>query len=243
MDIQTEERDRLSSGPIGALKSGHVPRLGVRISAEDRVSVHRSGASNPAILVTSGALLLALAMVSTWIIGSVLDSPSRRPSLRGDKVASRVDVSDPPKLDRLERTSTPNEGAAQTGQPDRLVRANSAAEHGSAISLRERRQPITETLKKPKPAPPRPKKDAEAPRKTAQDTRPRSAPVPETKPTTIPGWFIREADGTFAVLDGPNGILKVSRGDTVPQVGRIDSITRWGNRWIVATSSGLISTQ
>jgi hypothetical protein len=67
--------------------------------------------------------------------------------------------------------------------------------------------------------------------------------VPETKPTTIPGWFIREADGTFAVLDGPNGILKVSRGDTVPQVGRIDSIMRWGNRWIVATSSGLISTQ
>ena len=120
MDIQTEERDRLSSGPMGEFKIGHVPRLDVRISAEDRVSVHRSGASNPAILVTSGALLLALAMVSTWVIGSVLDSPSRRPSLRGDKVASRVDVSDPPKLERLERTSTPNEGAARTGQPDRL---------------------------------------------------------------------------------------------------------------------------
>ena len=243
MDIQTVERDRLSSGPIGALKIGHVPRLDVRIGAEDRVSVHRSGASNPAILVTSGALLLALAMVSTWIIGSVLDSPSRRPSLRGDKVATHVDVSDPSMPDRLERTSTPYEGAAQTGQPDRLVKANSAAEHGSAIPLRERTQPNTEKLKKPTPAPPRTKKDGEAPRKTAQDTKPRSAPVPETKPTTIPGWFIREADGTFAVLDGPNGILKVSRGDTVPQVGRIDSIMRWGNRWIVATSSGLISTQ
>jgi hypothetical protein len=29
----------------------------------------------------------------------------------------------------------------------------------------------------------------------------------------------------------------------VPGVGRVDSIVRWGNRWIVATSKGLISTQ
>lgn len=243
MEIQTGERDRLSSGPISALKIGHVPRLDVRMSAEDRVCFHRSGVSNPAILVTSGALLLALAMVSTWIIGSVLDWPSRRPPLRGDKVASRVDVSDPPKLHTLERANLPNESAAQTGQPHGLVKLNSAAEHGSAIPLHEHRQPITKELKKRKLAAPRLKKDGEASRKTAQETKPRPAPVPETKPTTIPGWFIREADSTFAVLDGPNGILKVSRGDTVPQVGRIDSIMRWGNRWIVATSSGLISTQ
>jgi hypothetical protein len=26
-------------------------------------------------------------------------------------------------------------------------------------------------------------------------------------------------------------------------VGTIDSIVRWGNRWVVATSSGLIATQ
>src|SRR4051794_13150610 len=133
MDIQTEESDRLSSGPIGALKIGHVPRLDVRVSADGRVSVHRSGANNRAILVTSGALLLALAMVSTWVIGSVLDSPSRRASSRGDKVASRLAVSDPPKLDRLERASMPNEGAAQTGQPDGLVRAKSAPERAAAI--------------------------------------------------------------------------------------------------------------
>jgi hypothetical protein len=33
-----------------------------------------------------------------------------------------------------------------------------------------------------------------------------------------------------------------TRGDTVPGIGRIDSIVRWGNRWIVATDSGLIAT-
>ena len=32
-------------------------------------------------------------------------------------------------------------------------------------------------------------------------------------------------------------------GDTVPGVGRVASIVRWGGRWIVATSRGLISTQ
>ena len=40
--------------------------------------------------------------------------------------------------------------------------------------------------------------------------------VPETRPSTIEGWTVREvaADGK-AVLEGPNGIWKVMRGDTV----------------------------
>ena len=73
---------------------------------------------------------------------------------------------------------------------------------------------------------------------------PRPKVVPETRPNTIEGWTVREvaADGK-AVLEGPNGIWKVTRGDTVPGVGTIDSIVRWGNRWIVATSRGLITTQ
>jgi hypothetical protein len=48
--------------------------------------------------------------------------------------------------------------------------------------------------------------------------------------------------GGTAVLEGPNGVVRVSRGDTLPGVGRVYSIVRWGNRWIVATGSGLIST-
>jgi hypothetical protein len=68
-------------------------------------------------------------------------------------------------------------------------------------------------------------------------------PVPETRPTTIDGWTVREVvDGT-AVLEGPDGILRVKRGDTVPGVGRIVGILRWGNRLIVATSKGLVSTR
>jgi hypothetical protein len=70
----------------------------------------------------------------------------------------------------------------------------------------------------------------------------RQAPYPETKPTTIAGWAIVEVVGGTAVVQGPSGVWRVTRGDTVPGIGKVDSIVRWGNRWIVATSSGLIST-
>jgi hypothetical protein len=69
------------------------------------------------------------------------------------------------------------------------------------------------------------------------------SPVPETKPATIPGWTVREVYGENAVLVGPDHIWTVRTGDSVPGVGRIDTIVRWGNRWIVATTTGLISTE
>jgi hypothetical protein len=67
-------------------------------------------------------------------------------------------------------------------------------------------------------------------------------PVAETKPTTIEGWTVLDVRGGTAVLEGPDGIRTAARGDTVPGIGRIDSIVRWGNRWIVATATGLIAT-
>lgn len=67
-------------------------------------------------------------------------------------------------------------------------------------------------------------------------------PVAETRPTTIEGWTVLEVRGGTAVLEGPDGVRTVARGDSVPGIGRVDSIVRWGNRWIVATASGLIAT-
>jgi hypothetical protein len=67
------------------------------------------------------------------------------------------------------------------------------------------------------------------------------AAVPETRPTTIAGWTVLEVRGGTVVLEGPDGIRTAARGDIVPGIGRIDSIVRWGNRWIVATASGLIA--
>ena len=67
-------------------------------------------------------------------------------------------------------------------------------------------------------------------------------PTPETRPTTIEGWTLREAVNGSAVIEGPNGVWKVTPGQTVPGIGRIEFIVRWGNRLVVATSRGLIST-
>jgi hypothetical protein len=67
-------------------------------------------------------------------------------------------------------------------------------------------------------------------------------PVPETRPTTIPGWTVRNVVNGLVTLEGPGGTWKAARGDTVPGLGTVDSVVLWGNRWIVATSKGLITT-
>jgi len=66
--------------------------------------------------------------------------------------------------------------------------------------------------------------------------------APETKPATIPGWIVVDVRDGTAVLEGPDGIQMAARGDTVPGLGRVESIVRWGSRWVIATASGLIAT-
>ena len=73
--------------------------------------------------------------------------------------------------------------------------------------------------------------------------QPPLAAPPETRPTTIPGWTVVDVRDGTAALEGPDGIKMAARGDAIPGLGRIESIVRWGNRWIVATANGLIATQ
>jgi hypothetical protein len=75
-----------------------------------------------------------------------------------------------------------------------------------------------------------------------QQARVKRVPTPETPPTTIEGWTLLEVADDAVVLKGPNGIWRATHGDVVPGVGRVESVVRWGNRWIVATSRGLITT-
>jgi len=87
---------------------------------------------------------------------------------------------------------------------------------------------------------------------TKQDARQKAASPPfhdakvtsnaESKPNTMEGWTVHGVANGAAVLEGPDGFWRVKRGDLIPGAGKIESIARWGNRWIVVTSSGLIST-
>jgi hypothetical protein len=83
---------------------------------------------------------------------------------------------------------------------------------------------------------------ASAAGKKEQPKERRNLILPETRPTTIPGWTVASVNNGIATLQGPEGTWKVARGDTVPILGKIDSVVLWGNRWIVATSKGLITT-
>jgi hypothetical protein len=67
-------------------------------------------------------------------------------------------------------------------------------------------------------------------------------PVPDTRPTTIDGWVLRDIVNGTAVLEGPDGLWRVKRGDTLPGLGQVVDIFGWGNRMIVATDKGLITT-
>jgi hypothetical protein len=117
-----------------------------------------------------------------------------------------------------------------------------AKELGNRRDPKQNAGPIAGDTKKAALAPPN---TAPALESAAVHRRPKSLPMPfpETKPTTIDGWVVREVANGTAVLQGPNGVWKATRGDTVPGLGKVDSIVRWGSRWIVATSRGLIATQ
>lgn len=59
--------------------------------------------------------------------------------------------------------------------------------------------------------------------------------------TSTRRWKVREVLNGMALLEGPRGLVGVSRGQIVPGVGRVESITRHGSRWVVATSNGVIN--
>lgn len=104
---------------------------------------------------------------------------------------------------------------------------------------------VVGSIPKPLPAsthlPPRLSSATQANTGVAMATRPSLAPAPETRPTSISGWTVVDVRDGTAVLEGPGGILMAARGDTIPGIGRVETIVRWGNRWIVATASGLIA--
>jgi hypothetical protein len=137
----------------------------------------------------------------------------------------------------VEPTRPTKPGGATGGRIDGSTTTGSAARLDGAPGYTKAKaapaaQPSPSSALASAPAPRRPKTPA-----------PPLTPFPETKPTTIEGWVVREVTNGTAVLQGPNGVWNAKRGDNVPGLGTVDSIVMWGNRWIVSTSRGLVSTQ
>lgn len=57
---------------------------------------------------------------------------------------------------------------------------------------------------------------------------------------TAPGFVLLGVNSGLAVVQAPNAIVRVSLGDMLDGLGRVTSIERRGNKWVVVTQSGLI---
>lgn len=60
------------------------------------------------------------------------------------------------------------------------------------------------------------------------------------RPPAIEGWTLRRVINGAAVLQGRVGLVQVLPGESLPDLGRVESIKRQGNHWVVVTSRGMI---
>jgi hypothetical protein len=65
-----------------------------------------------------------------------------------------------------------------------------------------------------------------------------TAPPPTS--SAVEGWVLRSVYGGSALVEGRPGLIRVMPGDSLPGVGRVETITRKDGRWVVVTERGLI---
>jgi hypothetical protein len=196
---------------------------GIKVDRRDRLLLAPASVAERAIRIGTVIALLIATVLGLWWIGgsSWLRSPSpSTSSLPAQTTAVSDAVSPSGKGDRL-----PIRGIAEFAAPEASPKTFSQAPGIAKVSA------------------PAPAKELQTARLSEENSPARKTltPVPETRPATIPGWTVREVAGESAVLEGPHGARRVTRGESVPGLGRVETIVRWGNRWIVTTERGLIS--
>lgn len=234
--------DQSASTPAAASTRLHE----IRIDKNHRVLV--STTSRDGLFIIIGALIASCGLA--WILISALASPLTWAFTSGDQrflnsntISSRQHdkaldalprAIDSPKRDHLQdHDAIASALETPTGAPDSTNLSSSLTKSLGAAP------PVASANKQAMTA--QPHTTSNGARRHHQ-MRPKRTIVPETRPKTIKGWTVREVINGTVVLEGSNGVWKAASGSTVPGLGRVNSIVRWGNRWIVATSSGLIST-
>jgi len=210
--------------PIAEVKGVSGPTCGdgeLRIDKQDRIVILSDrGLTGRAMKIISVACLLAVVVCFGWIgewSSSFFTEPASLPVKKVNSSAEPLSA----KSKRLEVQGSLAKTIAPSSSHDT---SRGGAQTVDSLLTKQTTKAPTTVVERAKGS-----------------TKPTA--VPETRPTTIEGWTIREVNGSTVVLEGPNGVWKTTRGDTVPGLGKIESIVRWGNRWIVATSRGLVSTR
>jgi hypothetical protein len=69
-------------------------------------------------------------------------------------------------------------------------------------------------------------------------------PVPQARPAVqpsiVPGWSARAARNGAILVEGRGEVYEVTPGVPLPGLGKVESIKRDGDRWVVATPKGII---
>jgi hypothetical protein len=69
-----------------------------------------------------------------------------------------------------------------------------------------------------------------------------SLPKPDPRQTPIQGWLLLEVYDGSALVEGPTKVHEVAPGQTLPGIGKVQSIEKRGKAWIVVTDKGFIGT-
>jgi hypothetical protein len=207
----------------------------IRIDDPERAAKAVPSPRAPSAQRTSTLLAALLGALTTgWVLG-VISVSQQKVGFSGQAPGPKDQIAfGGPETSRPTAPSVPDTGKIAASAPN---------EHGHrpGYTKSAARQPGAVKPSAVAPLTTRPS-EATASIGRRSDLLPDPMPFPETKPTTIEGWIVRDVSGGTAVLEGPDGAWRAARGDTVPHVGTVESIVRWGDRWIVVTSSGLIST-
>jgi len=62
------------------------------------------------------------------------------------------------------------------------------------------------------------------------------------QPALISSWVVRDVYQGIALVEGKRGALQVARGEIIPGAGRVQSIEKRGQGWVIITSQGLVDT-
>ena len=143
-----------------------------------------------------------------------VDASSRNGNAQFGKITER--------FDRIERA-----------QSERAARLTKAAEILDRLERRAGIVPAKETTGS----------IAAQPVAATPATVPAAAPPASPQSPNVPGWTVRDVyRGVAVVQRGRSGLMEVEAGDTVPYLGRIESIRRKDGHWVVVTSKGVITS-
>ena len=137
-------------------------------------------------------------------------------------------------------------GALDSGQRDLAAKFTQLAERVERLEQTRTLAPPAQAAEHTAATSPAAPTPPPVQRLAAAPERPKVVPPPpqaevRREPTVIKQWRVREVLNGTALLEGPGGLIGVSRGQMVPGIGRVESIVRSGNRWVVATSKGVIT--